>query len=466
MIPPKHAIPTQNPTHNLILPAVALLICAGMTLVFWPGVATWEVIQFEFQRNLPVMNDWKSPFVAYIYWIADYLFESTGPVLLTQQLLFWAGLALLTLNTFSNAVQRFVFFLVVASLPLVWISEILLWKEAWTMSLLMLSLGALFAYLKTGKPSVALISLLGGILLTLTRQNALLLALPTFYMGTQIITAKISKDTSKRQHFMRITAFFVLVVVALSVNWAVNKKGKERCHIYHHAILWDLAAISLYEGKILIPDEFRHKGAAGSLKRIRTYFNYYNSDPLFYSKNSPLKLYGTAYSPCDQGLPMGLLLKSWTGAIGHYPGTYLRHRLVYIVHLLGITNISRDRGGLKYYPIDSEFAPNRNRSPRFEHIRHHPIYKAMASGRILPGWTYIVVFLLSGFGLSKKKYAHAGYLRFIWLGGLAYLGTFLLIGSGAVLRYISVFAVLGPALLAGRWLVPWHQQMDEIESAP
>ncbi|MBW2442240.1 MAG: hypothetical protein JRH12_17310 [Deltaproteobacteria bacterium] len=448
----------------MILPAVALLVCAAMTVVFWPGVATWEVIQFEFQRNLPIMNDWKSPFVAYIYWIADYFFESTGPVLLTQQLLFWAGLALLTVSAISNPIQRVFFFLVVAALPLVWISEILLWKEAWTMSLLMLSMGGVFAYLKTGKPSYALIGALGGILLTLTRQNALLLAMPTCYVGAQLITAKLSTNTPKKQRLVRVTAFFVLVAVALSVNWAVNKAGKERCHIYHHAILWDLAAISLYEGKILIPEEFRHKGAAGSLKRIRAYFNYYNSDPLFYSEKSPLKLYGTAYSPCDQGLPMGLLLKTWTGAIGHYPGTYLRHRLMYIVHLLGITNISGDRGGLKYYPIDSEFSSNTNRSPRFDHIRHHPIYKAMASGRILPGWTYVAVFLLSGFGLSKQKYAHADYLRFIWLGGLAYLGTFLLIGSGAVLRYISVFAVLGPALLAGRRLVPRHPQADKIES--
>ena len=199
MTSPSHAIQSHSTMHNLIIPAIALLICAGMTVVFWPGVATWEVIQFEFQRNLPVMNDWKSPFVAYIYWIADYLFDSTGPVLLAQQILFWAGLALVAQNTFSNLIQRTVFVLVVASLPLVWISQILLWKEAWTMSLLMMSLGAVFAYLNTGKPSIALVGVLGGILLTLTRQNALLLALPTCYVGAQFFTAKISRGKPEKQ---------------------------------------------------------------------------------------------------------------------------------------------------------------------------------------------------------------------------------------------------------------------------
>ena len=154
---------------------------------------------------------------------------------------------------------------------------------------------------------------------------------------------------------------------------------------------------------------------------------------------------------------MGLLLKAWTSAIGRHPGTYVRHRLIYIVHLMGISDISKDRGGLKYYPVDSEFLPNANRSKRFSQMRHHPIYKSMASGIILPGWTYVVVFFLSGFGLSKRKYAHASCLRFIWLGGLGYLGTFLLVGSGAVIRYFAVTAVLGPTLLAGRWLISQAQ---------
>ena len=41
------------------------------------------------------MNDWKSSFVAGIYWLSDDLFHSTGPVLLAQQALFWLGMALL-----------------------------------------------------------------------------------------------------------------------------------------------------------------------------------------------------------------------------------------------------------------------------------------------------------------------------------------------------------------------------------
>jgi hypothetical protein len=107
-----------------LLWAIALLVFAGMVVCFWPGVGTYEVLQFAQQRKLPVMNDWKSPFVAGIYWLSDDIFNSTGPVLLAQQALFWSGLALLVLNTLKGVHKRIIFFLLVAILPAISITEI------------------------------------------------------------------------------------------------------------------------------------------------------------------------------------------------------------------------------------------------------------------------------------------------------------------------------------------------------
>jgi hypothetical protein len=127
-----------------LLWVIALLVFAGMVVFFWPGVGTYEVMQFAQQRKLPVMNDWKSPFVAGIFWLSDDFFKSTGPVLLAQQALFWSGLVLLVLNTLKGTYSRIIFFLLVAILPTIWITEILLWKEAWTLSCLSFSIGATF----------------------------------------------------------------------------------------------------------------------------------------------------------------------------------------------------------------------------------------------------------------------------------------------------------------------------------
>ena len=447
----------EKPSARLVLPGLALFVCAGLTAWFWPGVGTWEVLQFEIQRQLPVMNDWKSPFVAYIYWLADYGFNSTGPVLLFQQALFWLGLALLARHTLRNPIAGSIFFLIVASLPLVWTTEILLWKEAWTLSFLTLSLGAIFACINTGNPWYAVTAVIAAILLAVTRQNAVLLAFPAFYVSAQLFATRSSWGIPGKHRLIVTLTVTLLVLVTLFVFWVINKKGIQRCHIWHHALLWDLAALSLSEGEMMVPDEFRKGGEAGSLKSIGTWFTYYNSDPLFFGQRSPLKLYGTAASPCDQQVPLDILLEHWSDAVRTYPGAYLRHRLIYLAHLLGIPNNSRDYWGRKYYRNDSEYSSQVNQSARFERLIKSPVYKLMVSGRMLPGWLFVMVFLGSVLGLSRRRHTVTTCLWLIWLSGLAYLGSFVAIGSGAVMRYLAVYAVLGPAILAGRWSIYKNQ---------
>jgi len=425
-----------------------------MIITFWPGVGTWEVLQFALQRKLPVMNDWKSPFVASIYWLSDDLFKSTGPILLVQQALFWSGLAMLAESIFRRVWQQMLFILAIAALPPIWITEIMLWKEAWTLSFLTLGMGATLAFLRKNRTIFAIIALLSAILLTATRPNALPLALPTLYLIAQTFAGKTSRAGKNQRRLIIGVVFAIFIGATLGVNWMLNHRGKQRCHIWHHALLWDLAAISLVEKKMLIPDEFRKSGQAGSMARVQQYFTYYNSDPLFFNHNSPLKLHGTAWTSCAERPPLGTLVKSWRNAIIAYPGTYLHHRLLYLVHLLGIPDMSENWWGRRYYRIDSEFTPKANRSDRFEHIRRSPIYEFLAAGIPLRGWFYLVVFLLSALGRSSKTSRSDAYLWGLWLAGCVYLVSFLAIGSGAVMRYLVVYVVLGPTILAGRWMAP------------
>ena len=66
------------------------------------------------------------------------------------------------------------------------------------------------------------------------------------------------------------------------------------------------------------------------------------------------------------------------------------------------------------------------------------------------GWLYALVFLLSGIGLKRKGSIEDTCSWILWLAGLAYFASFAAIGSGAVMRYLGVYALLGPAVLAGR----------------
>ena len=442
----------QNRPLNPLLAALALLVGTTLTIAFWPGVGTWEVIQFSLQRKLPMMNDWKPPFVAYIYWVSDDLFNSTGPVMLLQQALFWSGLALLSGNAFRHHGHQVLFFIAIAILPPIWVTEIMLWKEGWTLSFLMLGMGAAFAFLRSNRAFFAVISLIAGALITVTRQNTILLSFPSWYVIAQTMALKATFANKNQRRLIVISVIAILLGTTLGVNWALNQRGKQRCHIWHHTLLWDLAAISLFEKQMLIPEEFRRPGQTGSLAGIKKYFTYYNSDPLFFNNDSPLKLYGTAGTPCSEKLPLGILIKNWRKAILTYPGTYVRHRFLYIIHLLGIPDMSESWWGKKYYRIDSEYTAMANRSNLFELIRRNAIYEALVVARPMRGWLYMLIFLASVLGLPFKTSRTNAYLWCLWLAGCAYFASYAVIGSGSVMRYLVVYVVLGPAILAGRWM--------------
>lgn len=456
----------QNRLSTPALAGLAFLFCIAMTIAFWPGVGTWEVIQFTIQRKLPVMNDWKSPFIAAIYWASDDLFKSTGPILLLQQFLFWCGLALFVVSTFKKIWHQILFFMAVAILPPIWITEIMLWKEAWTLSFIALSIGSTFAFIRSRRTLFAGIALLSAVLLTATRHNALLLALPTFYIFAQAFADKTPAAKKSRRRMILIMVFTILVCATLGTNWMLNKWGKQRCHIWYHSLAWDLAAISLAENQIVIPHEFIKTGQDGSLEHLKKYFTYYNSDPLFFGKNAPLKLYGTAWTSCDERVPLDILLERWRDAILTHPGTYLRHRWLYLLHLLGIPQTSEhsseNKKAQEYYRIDSEFTATTNHSGLFEFIKGSPIYEALAVGFPSRGWLYMSVFFLSVLGLTVRAALINTYLWILWFAGCAYFVSFIAIGSGAVLRYLVVYAILGPAILAGRRLTRKPLQDDDL----
>ncbi len=448
-------------TSTLLFWLFVLLIFTGLIVAFWPGVGTYEVLQFAEQRKLPIMNDWKSPFIAGIYWLSEDFFSSTGPVLIAQQALFWSGLALLVLNTLKGTYSRVIFFSLIAILPPIWITEILLWKEAWTLSCLSFSIGATFAYLRNGRTLYGIAAVLAAIMLATTRHNAILLTIPTFYVAAQKLANRTAKTTKMQRRGILATALITLLVVTLGFTWAVNKAGKQRCHIWHHVLLWDLAAISVLEDQMLIPAKFRKAGEAGSLDRIRSHFTPYTSDPLFFYERSPLKLYGTAWSGCPERPPLKMLLKSWYRTVFNHSGAYLRHRLLYLLHLFNISDVTQDKFGKAYYRIDSEYSSSANRSKQFERLLISPIYKAIVLGIPIRGGVYALVFFLSIIGISGKASIKNSYLWMLWLGGLAYLASFVIIGSGALFRYLSVYGLLGPAILAGRWGRQRYQQGSE-----
>jgi len=316
------------------------------------------------------------------------------------------------------------------------------------LSLFTLCIGCMFAYLRRPRLWSAATALIASILITATRHNALLLAFPAFFMVGQCIADRLSPDNKMRYRMILVAICVALLCLSLSFEWAVNKRNKLRSHLWYQSLLWDVAAISIAEEQMLIPDALRKPDPAGSMARLMYRFSYYSSDPLFFYKDSPLIL----WQPGDTNLPLDKVWACWRKAVLTHPADYLRHRLLYIVHLLNIPDMAADYAGLTYYRIDSEFTPIPNQSKLFERMRHHWFYQALALGVPFRGWFYVGLFLLSVIGLPLKRDNPNACLWCLWFSGGAYFASFVVIGSGAVMRYLVVYAILGPAILAGRRL--------------
>ncbi|MCD4743373.1 MAG: hypothetical protein K8R67_12955 [Desulfobacteraceae bacterium] len=439
----------SNHISAVTLLILVLTLCVGMTALFWPGVGTWEVLQFAKQRSLPVMNDWKSPFVAYLYWASDDLFKSTGPILLLQQIILWSGLAMVLHALQTKTLRKVILFLLIVIIPPIWITSIFLWKEIWTLSLLSLSLGSTFIFLKNKRLIFAILMILSTTLIASTRQNAILLTIPAFYVVARMSADRISYVMGKGYKILFLLIFFILLIITFSTNWFLNKKDIQKCNIWQYSILWDLASISISENQMYIPDNFRKPGESGSLDNIRLYFSLYHSDPLFVNKNAPLKMYGTPWSGCGSQQPLRPLVEVWFQTILKHPKTYFYHRLSSIIYLLGIKDITKNKFGLFYYRIDSEFTDRVNQSKFFNYLCSTNNYSSMVLGFLGKGWIYFFVFYFSIFGIhSKHDPVKRTYLWLIWLSGIAYFMSFALIGSGAEMRYLSVFSLLGPIIIS------------------
>jgi hypothetical protein len=441
-------IKDSNHISAVNLSLLVLILCVGFTLLFWPGVGTWEVLQFAKQRALPVMNDWKSPFVAYLYWASDDLFSSTGPILLLQQVILWSGLAMVIHALQIKISRKVIIFLLIVIIPPIWVTSIFLWKEIWMLSLLSLSIGSTFIFLKNKRLIFIILIIISTILIASTRQNAILLTIPAFYVIAHMSADRIKGRLGDIYKSFFSLIFSLLLIITFSSNWFLNKKDVQKCNIWQYSILWDLASISISENQMYIPDNFRKPGEAGSLDNIRLYFTFYHSDPLFAYKDAPLVMHGAPWSGCDSQQSLGPLVKIWFQTILKHPKTYLHHRLLSTVYLLGLKDLQEDKFGLFYYRIDSEFTEKANLSKFYNYLYSTNNYTKIMLGFFGKGWVYFLVFFFSVFGIhSQHDSIKRNYLWLIWASGIAYFISFAFIGSGAEMRYLSVFSLLGPIII-------------------
>ncbi|HMA30395.1 MAG TPA: hypothetical protein VKT00_01130 [Casimicrobiaceae bacterium] len=423
-----------------------LLAVAGALatiVVLYPGQYSFDSAYQLWQARSHRFND-VSPVAMTALWSA-LLDVAHDPALLlgVNLTMFWTGIALCAAEVSDSTWLRAVLVVALGIGPLTLVEMAQLLSDAHLAAVMTLATG--LAARSVG--SVRRASAWGCMLLLVyagcVRHNAVVAIVPYGAMALRALRPT-------RSHDWRGMALGAVALGALSLvtGSALDRAlAVERASVWPSIALWDLAAISVDRGTLLLP-AFTH-GAGLTVDELRRTGAF---DP-----TSNTLLYQRAPSGVRDGLTdpyssaeRRVLGAAWLGAVLRYPGAYLRHRLRTAWLLVG-----RHRGdvqGSAYVVARTAFRDNPP-LPQPWALAAQARFYALANA-LTPSWLFAALpYLLSSalaltVGWMRRERPTAALALTLASSALLYAATFVLFAPGAELRYLTWPIVAGPLALA------------------
>jgi hypothetical protein len=301
-------------TPKLVAGSMSVLgFCWLVQMISWPGgMSVDSYLQFA-QATKGIYNDWHPPLMAFIWrQLYSYVWSDRSVIIVFHAGMFATGLALLTAATSRSYLQMLAIFWFVALLPPVFIQHAQAWKDAATVAGTMLAFGLAFY------PRMRIYSFLALYYAAATRINAVILVPIIATWIFWLWEGKLSKRL-----WLRVAAVTLLIALSasLTTRWLAgsNTYGMVRVHFIH-----DLSAISIKEGKYLLPPHMRTRADTADLLRVSATFH----NLMVSHREAPPSL------PLHE---QRALRKYWLNAIWQYPEAYLHHRWQLFKAIIGIS---------------------------------------------------------------------------------------------------------------------------------
>jgi hypothetical protein len=237
-----------------------------------------------------------------------------------------------------------------------------------------------------------------------------------------------------------------MIVAAIAIDSLVQR----RVPLWVAAAEWDLAAISVASGEMLLPPFMTGPGL--DVGELADAFRDWSIVPMLQNTQHGMRdPFASEYTP-DQ---LAALKKAWFDAIRAHPGAWLAHHGRRVVALLGVHDPSWPR---ELIYVDEEFRYRDN--PPVDR-NTSTLHKALMTGAarlsgtsLLAGWPYLIIGLVAAPVAWRRRRDLAGLSAALLLASAwLYLGP-LLVLVPAELRYLGwscIASVLAAALVV---LVP------------
>jgi hypothetical protein len=275
------------------------------------------------------------------------------------------------------------------------------------------------------------------------RHNAAAAVFPLLLYMEHLRNVTVDRGAGKPLHMLGIA---LLMVLLFQFATSLLERAVDRpLTLFAVTAEWDLAAISLDAGAILLPPASHGPGL--TLDDLRQAFVPYTSATLFERTQAGMRQ--PFFAPAD---PLNdEIRRAWVEAVAAHPRAYLAHRWRLTKALFG--GKSRDwPHGLVYvdgsyqYDGNPPVAPNTSSA----HAWCVQLFDAMRASVLLSAWPYLVLALVMlALAWRRRHHADMGPAFAILASGMLYAAPLPFIAPSAELRYTGwtcLATLIGAAL--------------------
>jgi len=320
----------------------------GFALMAWalyPGLMSPDSAEQWLQARTGRYTSVHPALMAWTWSWMEQLFPGPGGLFLLHLALFWGALAWLARELFARPLPQVLLVLLVGLWPPVTVVVAHLWKDVPMLGFILLAVAALARVLRLERPGRCqpdpkshaaagaddgstkpktlaqrwpswprlLLALAALTLACAYRHNALPLVLPMLWF----IAGRRQPALAWPQRALLGAGMAVLVAVLASLPNRLPQV--EQRPVWPLTALWDLASVSIDQGQMLIPAEWRFDDL--TLAELEAAFQPWTNTTIFATNKILITLYVTP-TPAQSAQ----LRQAWLAMLREYPLSYARHR--------------------------------------------------------------------------------------------------------------------------------------------
>lgn len=313
---------------------VAAVIALALVIALFPGLVPPDALFQYAQLKSGEVSDLHPPLMIWLWSLTDRVIAGPGGIYLLHWALYLAAAVLVANRLFRDPRWWLLGFLLLLAPPVL-VVLMSVWKDSLLLGALLLAFAAVLniPYVSPkGRWIWFFVALAAIWLAAALRHNALPALMPLLFMLI---------EPSPRK-WGRIGKTVILTgLIGLSTGWVHRQADVHHVEMLPTVAVWDLAAISLMEGEMLLPP-YALKDHTMSLERLRELFSPISNVPLCrYTEGVGREVYCVEPVPLRRGdgltpAQANRLGAYWLRIILSHPAPYLRHRAYVACHMLDL----------------------------------------------------------------------------------------------------------------------------------